>query len=80
MPAVELNGLIYVPGGFGPVRGGLANGKGPVTTLDAYDPLNDRWTSLAPMPEPRHHQMVTVYKGRIYVFGGFIDPWIPKNT
>src|SRR5689334_18774866 len=31
MPALELNGLIYVPGGFGPVPGGLANGKGPVT-------------------------------------------------
>src|SRR5512141_2493167 len=61
MPAVELNGLIYVPGGFGPVRGGLANGKGPVADMDGYDPASDTWKSLAPMPDGRHHEMVTVY-------------------
>src|SRR6185369_11754404 len=76
MPAVELNGLIYVPGGFGPLRGGLANGKGPVDTLDVYDPATDQWRTLAPMPDGRHHEMVTVYKDRIYVFGGFLDPWL----
>ena len=80
MPAVELNGLIYVPGGFGPVPGGLANGKGPVTTFDAYDPAVDRWRSLAPMPEPRHHLMLTTYHGKIYVFGGFIAPWITQSN
>src|SRR5690349_22174524 len=62
MPAVELNGLIYIPGGFGPVRGGLANGKGPVDTLDVYNPAMDQWHSLAPMPDGRHHEMITVYK------------------
>jgi N-acetylneuraminic acid mutarotase len=80
MPAVELNGLIYVPGGFGPMRGGLANGKGPVSDLDVYDPVNDTWKSLAPMPDRRHHEMVAVYKNKIYVFGGFIDPWITKDN
>jgi N-acetylneuraminic acid mutarotase len=80
MPAVELNGLIYVPGGFGPVPGGLANGKGPVADMDAYDPAKDEWKSLAPMPEPRHHEMITVYQDRIYVFGGFLDPWITKDN
>jgi N-acetylneuraminic acid mutarotase len=80
MPAVVLNGLIYVPGGFGPVRGGLANGKGPVNTLHAYDPITDQWKALAPMPEPRHHEMVTVYKEHIYVFGGFVDPWITQSN
>jgi N-acetylneuraminic acid mutarotase len=80
MPAVELNGLIYVPGGFGPVPGGLANGKGPVTTFDVYDPASDQWRSLAPMPEPRHHLMLTAYHGMIYVFGGFIDPWITQSN
>src|ERR1051325_5936729 len=66
MPAVELNGLIYVPGGFGIVAGGLANGKGPVATLEVYDPATDQWRALAPMPDRRHHEMVTVYKNKIY--------------
>ena len=80
MPAVELNGLIYVPGGFGSVPGGLANGKGPVTTFDVFDPAADQWRSLAPMPEPRHHMMLTTYHGKIYVFGGFIDLWITQSN
>src|SRR5689334_11365389 len=80
MPAVELNGFIYVPGGFGPVRGGLANGKGPVTTLDVYDPVANEWRTLASMPEPRHHEMITVYENKIYVFGGFIDPWLTQSN
>ena len=80
MPAVELNGLIYVPGGFGPVRGGLANGKGPVDTLDVYDPVTDQWRTLAPMPDRRHHEMITVYKDKIYVFGGFLDPWLTQSN
>ena len=80
MPAVELNGLIYVPGGFGPVRGGLANGKGPVDTFDVYDPVADQWRTLAPMPDSRHHEMLTVYDGKIYVFGGFLDPWLTQSN
>lgn len=80
MAAVELNGLIYVPGGFGPVRGGLANGKGPVDTFDVYDPVADQWRTLTPMPDRRHHQMATVYNGKIYVFGGFIDPWLTQSN
>ena len=80
MPAVELNGLIYVPGGFGPEPAGLANGYGPVNTFDVYNPRTDEWQSLAPMPQPRHHLMVTAYQGKIYAFGGFIDPWITQSN
>src|SRR6266498_2286507 len=80
MPAVELNGLIYVPGGFGPMRGGLANGKGPVDTLDVYDPFANQWRTLAPMPDGRHHEMITAYKDKIYVFGGFLDPWLTQSN
>jgi N-acetylneuraminic acid mutarotase len=80
MPAVELDGLIYVPGGFGPMRGGLANGKGPVETLDVYDPVANQWRALAPMPDRRHHEMITVYKDKIYVFGGFLDPWLTQSN
>jgi N-acetylneuraminic acid mutarotase len=80
MPAVAWNGLIYVPGGFGPVRGGLANGKGPTTTFDVYDPVANQWHTLAPMPEARHHAMVAAYQNKIYVFGGFLDPWLTQSN
>ncbi len=80
MPAVELDGLIYVPGGFGSMRGGLANGKGPVDTLDVYDPFANQWRTLAPMPDGRHHEMITAYKDKIYVFGGFLDPWLTQSN
>ncbi len=75
MHAVELNGLIYVFGGFGPVPGGAANGKDSVATLEAYDPKTDQWTSLAPAPEARDHSMMAAFQGRIYVFGGYAKDW-----
>jgi len=71
MPAIELNGLIYVVGGFGPVPGGSANGKDAVDTFEAYNPKADQWITLLPAPEKRDHSMMTTYQGRIYVFGGY---------
>ena len=64
MPAVEIDGLIYVPGGF----------SGPLGTddLEAYDIALDRWTRLAPMPEGRHHLMAAAHQGTLYVFGGSV--------
>ena len=59
MPAVELDGLVYVPGGFG--------GE---TRLERYDPIADEWRALANMPAGRHHLMAAVHDGRLYVFGG----------
>ena len=44
MPAVEIDGLIYVPGGFG-----------GDDVLEAYEPAGDRWLRLADMPDRRHH-------------------------
>ena len=62
MRAAVVDGIFYVPGGFG----GL-------TSFEAYDPANDSWTQLAPLPEPAHHMMVTSYNGKVYVFGGGPD-------
>lgn len=59
MPAAVLNGLIYVPGGFG--------GE---TVFQAYDPGAELWIDLAPLPEGRHHLMTAAVNGKIYVFGG----------
>ncbi|HLA98647.1 MAG TPA: kelch repeat-containing protein [Anaerolineales bacterium] len=76
MPAVALDGLIYVPGGFG----GEA-------AFEAYDPLTDTWQSLPLLPDGRHHLMAAAHgggvtAGRIYIFGGassLID-WRASDT
>lgn len=75
MPAIELNGLIYVVGGFGPLPKGGANGYDAVNTFEAYNPKTDTWIALAPTPEARNHSMMTAYKDRIYVFGGYAGEW-----
>ena len=62
MRVAVVDGIFYVPGGFG----GL-------TSFEAYDPSNDSWTELAPMPEPAHHMMVTGHGGKVFVFGGGPD-------
>ena len=62
MRVAVVDGIFYVPGGFG----GL-------TSFEAYDPASDSWTELAPMPEPAHHMMVTGHDGKVYVFGGGPD-------
>ena len=62
MRVAFVDGIFYVPGGFG----GL-------TSFEAYDPANDSWTELAPMPEPAHHMMVTAHSGKVFVFGGGPD-------
>jgi len=59
MPGVYLNGLIYVPGGYG--------GE---TVFQAYDPARDTWTDLDPLPEGRNHAMAAALDGRVYVLGG----------
>ena len=62
MRVAVVDGIFYVPGGFG----GL-------TSFEAYDPANDSWTVLAPVPEPAHHMMVTGHSGKVFVFGGGPD-------
>ena len=59
MRVAVVDGIFYVPGGFG----GL-------TSFEAYDPASDNWTTLAPMPEPAHHMMATGHGGKVFVFGG----------
>jgi N-acetylneuraminic acid mutarotase len=59
MPAALLDGLIYVPGGFG--------GQ---SDFAAYDPVADRWQELASLPDGRHHLMTVAHDGHIYAFGG----------
>ncbi len=62
MPAVFIDGLFYVPGGFGGER-----------TFEAYDPTLDAWLPLPAMPVARHHLSAATVGGRVYLFGG-ADP------
>ncbi len=69
-PAVLFEGELVVVGGL--VESGL--GRTAVTdTVEAYDPVSDRWRSMADLPAPRHHGMATVVSGRLYVIGGFSE-------
>ncbi|HJW91089.1 MAG TPA: hypothetical protein VJ436_10660, partial [Anaerolineales bacterium] len=70
MPAVELEGLIYAPGGFG--------GE---SQFEAYDPRQDAWQALAQMPEPRQHLMAAAHSRRVYIFGGgkSVLNWAPST-
>jgi len=66
--AVELNGKIYVFGGF--VGRSGAKGWGPIAGAFEYDPIADTWKELAPMPTARGSACAVVVDGKIYVIGG----------
>ena len=64
-----VNGVLYAVGGtdgnyypsvYGP----------PLTTVEAYDPVTNSWTTKAPMPTPRYGLAVGVVSGFLYAVGG----------
>lgn len=62
--AVVIAGRVYVPGGK------LATGQ--ITgVLEVYDPAQDRWTTLAPLPEPRAGYSLGTVEGKLYLLGGW---------
>jgi N-acetylneuraminic acid mutarotase len=66
--AVALNGKIYVFGGF-VGRPGTKVWQ-PIPSAMMYDPDNDSWKELAPMPTPRGSAQAVAVGGKIYVIGG----------
>ena len=64
----SLNGLLYAIGG----RDGTTIGTGNIlTSNEAYDPVTDTWTVLAPLPIAVSDNYATVaINNKIYVFGG----------
>src|SRR5207247_879229 len=72
----ELNGRVFVIGGFG--SGGEA-----VPTVEVYDPASDRWETRSPLPAATHHAAAAVVGGRLYVVGGYTGgrtSWTPLRT
>ena len=57
------NGKLYVVGGFG--IGGQAPGL-----VYEYDPVPDKWTKKKNIPVKVHHQAMTAFNGKLYLFGG----------
>lgn len=61
--AAELNGRIYVAGGY------LISGE-TVATVEAYDVAHDTWETVAPLPAPRNHLTLASLAGKLFAIGG----------
>ena len=62
--SAKLGGLIYAAGGMVGETGRF------LRTFARYDPRRDRWTTLAPLPEPVRAGAGAALGGRVYVIGG----------
>ncbi|KAK1318992.1 F-box/kelch-repeat protein [Acorus calamus] len=59
----ELNGLIYVVGGYG------ADGE-RLSSVEAYDPNRNEWTLIEPLRRPRWGCFASAIQGKLFVMGG----------
>jgi hypothetical protein len=66
MAIVELDGKIYVMGGY-------PSSRVTQRTVQVYDVAENRWQYTTPLPIPLNHQMAAAVNGRIYVIGGQTD-------
>jgi N-acetylneuraminic acid mutarotase len=66
----ELNGKIYVFGGFTAGKIGNLAAWTPIDNAFEYDPVNDSWRALAPMPTKRGAAVAATVGGKMYVIGG----------
>ena len=72
VPALPINGNIYVFGGENPFKE-----EGPVRTLDIverYNPRSNNWTTEQAMPTARHGLAPMVIDSKIYVVSGGNEP------
>lgn len=65
----EIDGKFYLVGGR-TMKGGQAMAGVNIARLDMYDPTEDRWHELAPLPEPAGGLAAAVFDNRLYAFGG----------
>jgi N-acetylneuraminic acid mutarotase len=71
MAAAALGGRLYVVGG----EGNEAEPSGVFAATEVYDPVEDRWAQLEPMPTPRHGMGAASNeeRGLIWVPGGAVQ-------
>jgi N-acetylneuraminic acid mutarotase len=65
----ELNGKIYVIGGFKYPDAGPSAWQ-PIDNVWEYEPAADTWKAVAPLPTRRGSPNAAVVNGKIYVIGG----------
>src|SRR5689334_7906774 len=63
--AGRIGNAIYVAGGFVP------QGNATTAIAERYDIARDRWRRISSMPVALNHAAAAVYKGRLYIVGGF---------
>ena len=63
MAVAELNGKIYVMGGY-------PSSRQTVATVQVYDPATDSWRLGTPLPVPINHPMAAGVNGILYMIGG----------
>jgi len=76
--AAVIDGLIYVVGG----RHNVVQKDGTqlqqnLSNLEVYNPINDEWKTLAPLPESLGGNAAASVKGKLHVFGG--EQWAPEK-
>jgi DNA-binding CsgD family transcriptional regulator len=64
--AATVGDWIYVPGGW------TAEGQ-PTAVVEAYNPADDNWKQVDSLPQALSGYALTVYDGRIFLFGGKDD-------
>lgn len=67
--AAAYDGKIYLFGGQAQLQPGGPT-QIPIANTWAYDPVNDSWKALAPMPTARAAASAAAVAGKIYVIGG----------
>ena len=65
-----VNGILYAIGGAACVDANYPCATNSVSTVEAYDPATDTWTTKASMPTPRQSLGAATVNGRIYAIGG----------
>jgi N-acetylneuraminic acid mutarotase len=63
MAVAELNGKIYVLGGY-------PSSRTVQSTVQVYDVATDRWSLGMALPEPLHHPVAVGVAGKLYSLGG----------
>ncbi len=70
LAAATVNGIIYAVGGA--TESGFQSTHSFLSTVEAYDPATDAWTTTTPMPTPRSFLGTGVINDTLYAAGGTI--------